>query len=176
VLARSLLYVVADSDEGRENAMKVLVPLKRNDQVKELMPYIEKVARPGMEVVFLVPYPMDGMRWSHEESGTKAIMEAKQLVEYYNWENNLQKARDRVSPALEVLGSRGISVAVDVYAGSLTAALKDYTAKGDVDLIVRRAGIGQRIAGLFNGSDSLWELFKRPRLFPVLLIHPRAVG
>jgi hypothetical protein len=176
VLARSLLYVVADSDEGRENAMKVLVPLKRNDQVKELMPYIEKVARPGMEAVFLVPYPVDGMRWSHEEFGTKAIMEAKQLVEYYNWENNLKKAKDKVSPAFEVLPSRGIAVTVDVYAGNLRAAIKSYTANGDVHLIVTGAGIGQRIAGFLNGSNSLFELFKRPSLFPVLLIHPKAVG
>ncbi|MGH7930728.1 MAG: hypothetical protein ACREQV_23400 [Candidatus Binatia bacterium] len=156
--------------------MKILVPLKRSDQVKDLMPYVEKIARAGMKAVFLVPYPVDGVRWSNEESGIKAVIEGQQLVEYYNWENNLQKAKDRVSPAIEVLPSRGIEVVVDIYAGSLTAAIGDYTARGDVDLIVTAAGFGQRIAGLLNGSNSLFELFKRPSFLPALLIHPKAVS
>jgi hypothetical protein len=140
------------------------------------MPYVEKIARAGMKAVFLVPYPVDGVRWSSEESEIKAIAEGQQLAEYYNWENNLQKARDRVSPAVEDLPSMGIEVAVDIYAGSLTAAIKDYTARGDVHLIVTAAGIGQRIAGLFDGSNSLFELFKRPSFLPVVLIHPKAVS
>jgi len=156
--------------------MKILVPLKRSDRVKDLMPYVEKIARAGMKAVFLVPYPVDGVRWSSEESEIKAIAEGQQLAEYYNWENNLQKARDRVSLAVEDLPSRGIEVAVDIYTGSLTAAIKDYTARGDVYLIVTAAGIGQRIAGLFNGSNSLFELFKRPSFLPVVLIHPKAVS
>lgn len=153
--------------------MKILVPLKRNDQVEDLIPYIEKVSRPGMKTVFLVPYPADGFRWSREESGIRAIIEGKQLVEYYNWESNLQKARDRVSPAVEVLRSSGIEVAVDLYAGNLSAAMREYTTKGDVHLIVTGIGIGQRIAGFLNGSNSLVELFKRRSFFPVLLIHPK---
>jgi hypothetical protein len=52
-------------------------------------------------------------------------------------------------------------------------AVRNYAAKGDVHLIVTRTGIGQRIAGFLNGSNSLLDLFKRPALSPVLLIHPR---
>ena len=33
---------------------KILVPLGQYDRSEELIPYIEKVARPGMKVVFLV--------------------------------------------------------------------------------------------------------------------------
>jgi hypothetical protein len=40
-------------------AEQILVPLKRNDRVEEMIPYIEKVTRLGMGVVFLGPYPMD---------------------------------------------------------------------------------------------------------------------
>ena len=36
-------------------AEQVLVPLKRNDRVEEIIPYVEKVTRPGMEVGFLLP-------------------------------------------------------------------------------------------------------------------------
>jgi hypothetical protein len=36
-------------------AEQILVPLKRNDRVEEMIPYIEKVTRLGMGVVFLAP-------------------------------------------------------------------------------------------------------------------------
>ena len=36
-------------------AEQVLVPLKRNARVEEIIPYVEKVTRPSMEVVFLLP-------------------------------------------------------------------------------------------------------------------------
>ena len=159
-------------------AMKILVPLKQSDQAKALMPYIEQVARPGMEAVFLVPYPVDGLHWSteDEEFGTKAISEGRRLAGYYNWERNLRRAKDKISPAFEALRSKGIEVAVELYADNLTATIKRYTANGDVDLIVTSMGIGQRIAGRLNGSKSLFGLFKQPSFQPMLMIHPKMVA
>ena len=40
-------------------ATQILVPLERDDRVEEIIPYIEQVTQPGMEVVFLAPYHMD---------------------------------------------------------------------------------------------------------------------
>ena len=40
---------------------KILVPLGQYDRSEEMIPYIENVARPGMKVVFLVRYPVDGV-------------------------------------------------------------------------------------------------------------------
>src|SRR5262249_41128305 len=40
-------------------AEQVFVPLKRNDWFEGIIPYVEKVTRPGMEVVFLLRYPVD---------------------------------------------------------------------------------------------------------------------
>ena len=42
---------------------KILVPLGQNDRTDEMIPYVEKMARPGMNVVFLVRYPVDGFIW-----------------------------------------------------------------------------------------------------------------
>jgi hypothetical protein len=61
---------------------------------------------------------------------------------------------------------------VQLYAGNMRNAVQTYTAKGDVHLIVTRAGIAQRIAGFLNRRNSLSDLLKRPALSPVLLIHP----
>jgi hypothetical protein len=152
---------------------KILVPLAQNDRTEEMIPYIEKVVRPGMKVVFLVRYPVDGFIWGKEEFGMKAAFEAKKLVSHYSWEENLRRAAKRISYAAEVLGCKGVEVAVDVYAGSLKKALRSHTLNGDVHLIMTRAGIGDRIARLFDGTGSVFDWFKRPRFSPVLLTQVR---
>jgi nucleotide-binding universal stress UspA family protein len=119
---------------------------------------------------------VDGFRWSHEEIGRKAIEEGIRLASYYNWDSNLRKARERIAPALKALSVKGIEVAVELYAGSMRRAIQEYAAKGDVHLIVSRAGIGQKIAGLLTGNSSLFDLFKRPSFNQVLLIHPTTVA
>jgi hypothetical protein len=154
---------------------KILVPLGQNDRTAEMIPYIEKVARPGMEVVFLVRYPVDGFIWAKEEFGMKAALEAKQLVHYYSWEENLHRAAEKLSSACAALRPKGIEVTVDVYAGSLKKAVRSHTINGDVHLIMTRAGIGDWIARLFDGTGSVFDWFKRPGFFPVLMIKPRTL-
>ena len=151
---------------------KILVPLAQNERAEEMIPYIERVARPGMNVVFLVRYPADGFIWTKEEYGMRAALQAKELVNYYSWENNLENANRMVSPVCEALRAKGVEATVDVYAGSLKKAVRSHTASGDVHLIMQRAGIGQRIAGFLDGSSSLFELFKQPTVSTVLLTHP----
>ena len=151
---------------------KILVPLAQNDRAEEMIPYVERIARPGMNVMFRVRYPAAGFMWTKEEYGMRAALQAKELVNYYSWENNLENANRMVSPVCEALRAKGVEATVDVYAGSLKKAVRSHTASGDVHLIMTRAGIGPRIAGFLNGSSSLFELFKRPTVSTVLLIHP----
>jgi len=152
---------------------KILVPLGQYDRSEEMIPYIEKVVRPGMKVVFLMRYPVDGIGLRKEEYGMRAALEAKNLVNYYSWEGNLEKAKQQVAPACEALQARGIETAVDVYAGSLKKAVRTYTLNGDVHLIMTRAGIGDWIARLFDGTNSVFKWFKRPSFSSVMLINPR---
>ena len=156
---------------------QILVPLRRNDGIDEIIPYVERIAQPGMKVVFLLRYPVDGFIWSRprEESSREAVLAAEKLAKHYSWEENLQRAKSKVSPASEVLHRKGAEVGVDVYGGSLREAVRGYTAKGDVHLIVARAGIGHWITRLLNGTNSVLNLFRRPSSSPVLLIHPRTL-
>jgi hypothetical protein len=154
---------------------KILVPLGQYDRTEEMVPYVEKVARPGMKVVFLVRYPVDGFIWGKEEYGMRAALEAKQLVNYYSWEGNLRRAAEKVSSACAALCPKGIEVAVDVYAGSLKKAVRSHTLNGDVHLIMTRAGIGDWIARLFDGTGSVFDWFRRPRFSPVLLTQVRTL-
>lgn len=154
---------------------KILVPLGQYDRSEEMIPYIENVARPGMKVVFLVRYPVDGFIWGKEEYGMRAALEAKKLVHYYSWEGNLENAKRKVAIACEALRAKGIEAAVDVYAGSLKKAMRSHTLNGDVHLIMTRAGIGDWIARIFDGTTSVFKWFKRPSFSPVMLINPRTL-
>jgi hypothetical protein len=154
---------------------KILIPLGQYDRSEEMIPYIEKVARPGMKVVFLVRYPVDGFIWAKEEYGMKAALEAKELVNHYSWEGNLRRAERKVSSACEALCPKGVEVAVDVYAGSLKKAVRSHMLNGDVHLIMTRAGMGDWITRLFDGTNSVFKWFKRPSFSPVLLINPRTL-
>jgi hypothetical protein len=140
-----------------------------------MIPYVEKVARPGMEVVFLVRYPVGGFIWAKEEFGIRAALEAKKLVSYYSWEENLRRATGKICSAYAALRPKGIEVAVDVYAGSLRKAVRSHTINGDVHLIMTRAGIGDWIARLFDGTGSVFDWIRRPRFSPVLLINSRTI-
>ena len=154
---------------------KILEPLGQNDRIEEMIPYIEKVARPGMKVAFLVRYPVDGIRWQTEAFGIMAALRARELVNHYSWEENLQRAKRKVAPACEVLYPKGVDVAVDVYTGSLKKTVRSHTLNGDVYLIMTRAGIGDWIARIFDGTNSVFKFFKRPSFSPVMLINPRTL-
>jgi hypothetical protein len=150
----------------------ILVPLKRNDRVEDFMPYIAEVARPGTEAVFMVPYPVDGFRWSRADCGGKAIEEGLRLADYYNWDNNLAKAKTRLGPAMAALGANGIETAVEVYAGSMRRAVRTHAANGEVHLIVSRGSVGNWIERLVDAGTSLFRMLKRPAHAPVMLLKP----
>jgi hypothetical protein len=154
---------------------KILVPLGHYDQSDEMIPYIESVARPGMRIVFLVRYRLEGIRLHKEEYGIKAALEAKHSVNYYSWEGNLENAKKRVAPACESLRAKGIEATVDVYAGSLKKTVRNHMLNGDVHLIITRAGIGDWIAKLLDDTTSVFKWFRRPTFSPVMLINPRAL-
>ena len=163
-------------------AKQILVSLRRDDRVEEIIPYVEKVAQPGMKVIFLMRYSGEDFGtmlplWAKMEGGvTGSLAATRQLADIYSWKGNVQRAKQKVSPASEVLKRKGVDVDVAVYAGSLRKAVRGYTVNGDVDLIVTPAGMGTRIARFLSGTISLMQAFKRANFSPAVLIHPTTLS
>jgi len=153
---------------------KILVPLRRYDQSDAMIPYVEKITRPGMKVIFLMPYLVDGHFWGKEECGVMAAMEAKRLAKYYSWEGNLERAKERVARTCEALSVKGIEASVELYAGSLRRAVRSHVSTGDVHLVVTKSGIGSFMGNLLSGMVSVFGL-RRAGYRPVHLVHPSAV-
>ena len=156
---------------------QILVALKRNDRLERIIPYIERVAQPGMRVVCLMPYPVEARLWVQDhwvvtESPLEALLMGRKIVENYSWEMQRRLAEHKVFRAQDALRKRGVEIAVDVYAGSLRRVVGDYMAKEDVCLIMMQSGSGLAVVRFLHRMLSLFGLFKRPNVSPVLLLHP----
>ena len=161
-------------------AREVLVALKSEDRLSQMIPYIEKVAQSGMRVIFL-------LRFSLQPAFTVSQHDS---IELRSFEGELEKTRftrddhcgtasmeeqglseHKVFLALEALRKRGIEITVDVYTGSLRRAIKRYTSKGDVHLIVMRRR-RELVMDCIDKAFPLFGLFKHATLAPVLLLRP----
>lgn len=162
-------------------AREILVPLNRHDRIEEIIPYLKELAKPGMRVVFLIPYPVELWLWLWDhwvttESPREATLAGRKIMDRYSWEKQRGLAEQKVFLARETLHKRGVEVAVDVYTGSLRGVVGDYTANGDVHLIMMRADRGRPMMRLLRRISVPFGLFKRPSFSPVLLLHPDQRG
>lgn len=160
-------------------AGKILVALKSNDRLEEIIPYIEKIAQPGMSVVFLLRYPVTGSflwvrdHWVTAESPREALLAGRRVLEKYSWDVQKGLAEERILVAREALRRKEIEVTVDVYTDSLRRMIRNYTANGDIHLIMMGAGSGHTMMRLLRRTVPLLGLFRRPSSPPVLLFCPR---
>lgn len=163
-------------------AGQILVALRRNERLEQIIPYIERIAQPGMRIVFLIHYPVDGGfgwvrdHWVETESPREAALAGKKILERYSLEEQRQSAEYKVFLAQEALRKRGVEIVADVYTGCLRKVVEGYTRRGDVHLIMMRGGIGLRIMRFLHGTIPFFSLLKRPSFSPVLLLHPDHVG
>ena len=159
-------------------AEKILVPLKRHDRVDEVIPYIEKVTKPGMSVVFLIHHPVNSLKWLQAycgimQCGLEKTMAIRRMVESYSAKMRGQLAQRKVFQTCEALHKLGVKVAVEIYAGSLRKTLRSYVIGGDVGLIVMRPGIGYRIMNFLQGIVSIRAMVRRTAFSPVFVLNPK---
>jgi hypothetical protein len=154
-----------------------------------MVPYIEKIAQPGMRVVFLIRFSPptvskasrhDSMESQYPEES--AFFDGKLAKPQFTRENvrgtqsmeeQRRSAEHKVFLALEALLKRGIEITVDVYTGCLRRAVKSYTCKGDVHLIVMRAK-SELVMNFLHKAFAIFGLVKQPTFSPILVLHPTA--
>ena len=156
-------------------AEKILVPLKKHDPIEEIVPYVEKVAKSGASVVFLVHHPVSGFRWLQAycgiaEGGLEKCLAVRQMIESYSPKTRRQLAQRRVFQTCEALHGMGLNITVEVYTGSLRKTLKSYANNGIAQLLIMRPGIGQRIMSALHGAVSISSVFSRS-FSSTLLLH-----
>jgi hypothetical protein len=164
-------------------ATQILVALKSEDRLSQMIPYIEKIARPGMKVVFLIrfiPQPAsqssrhDWMEYPEqsrffEEESKKSRSPGASIRGTRSIEEQTLAAEHKVFLTLEALLRRGIEITVDIYTGSLRRAVKSYTRKGNVHFIMKRLGKVAAIVQFVRMTLPIFGWFKQRTFSPVLL-------
>ena len=106
--------------------------------MEDVIPYLEQIAPPGCKVILLIHYFVEDLDWFQNRPTMPAIEEQK-LV-----------AKKNTFLALEPLRESGVTVALDIYAGPLRKVVKQYTLRGDIDLVMIAARGGSWIGRLFQ--------------------------
>jgi hypothetical protein len=174
--------------EGKIMAREILVALNSEDRLGQMIPYIEKIALPGMRVVFLIRFiPQPAAKSSRRDSTELECVEESRFFAgepeksrfareniggTQSIEEQRLSAEHRVFLALEALLKRGIEISVDVYTGSLRRAVRRYTSKGAVSLIVMRARREQMMMDFLDKVFPIFGSFKQGTAAPVLVFHP----
>jgi hypothetical protein len=139
---------------------QILVPLRRNDKIEDVVPYLEQIARPGSRVILLIHYSVEGPDWFQSKPTTPVIEEQKPVGEKETF------------LALEPLRERGVTVALDIYAGPLRKVVKQYTLRGDIDLVMIVAGSRSRIGKLLHNCLLFPNFSCVSKSASVLLLRP----
>jgi hypothetical protein len=150
--AHGLRYDLGEDKEMRKKNMakQILVALKGRDRLSHMIPYIEKIAQPGMKVVFLMrcrPQStfMGSLNDREEALFAGCVVEEERIIQEPRDSSFMDEQRliaeHKVFLAQEALLKRGIEVTVDVYTGSLRRVLKSYVRTGNVNMIITGAGM-----------------------------------
>jgi len=123
-------------------AGQILVPFNSHLGVKDIISVIKEAAKPGMRVVFLVRYPVDPWVWFQDhwvttESSRDAMLAGRKIIEKYSRDGQMALAEEMVAPWRYVLQKTGVTVAVDVYTGSLSSVVENYRRGDGISLVMR---------------------------------------
>jgi hypothetical protein len=134
---------------------QILVPFNSHVRVKDIISLIEKDAKPGMRVVFLVRYPVDPWVWFRDhwvttESSRDAMLAGGKVMERYSREGQRALAEEMVAPWRHVLQKMGVKATVAVYTGSLSSVVENHS-RGDEISLVMRAQNNLPIMGFLRG-------------------------
>ena len=120
----------------------ILIAVKRHEQIEEIIPSLKNAVKAGTRVVFLVPDHVNSFQLcclnyvETVQPGASAALAAR----YSRFGTQARFLEHRLSTACEVLSSQGIVVLVHPYTGRLRKAIRKYTAREDVRLIMMANG------------------------------------
>jgi len=121
---------------------QILVPFNSHVRVKDIISVIEKAAKPGMRIVFLVHYPTDIWEllrdhWVTTESSREAALMGRKIMDKYSIEGQRALAEKIVAPWRPALEKMGVKATVDVYTGSLSDVVENYRRHDGASFLIR---------------------------------------
>jgi hypothetical protein len=120
---------------------KIFVGLSPRDPVEEIIPYLERLVKPGMTVVCLLRYPVERRaylrdHWVTTESTRSAIAAGGKLMSRYSWDAQKRLAEEKLAALSRAMRKKAVNVEIDLYTGSLQKSVLDRRANGDVYWVI----------------------------------------
>jgi hypothetical protein len=120
---------------------KILVTMTRHNPINDVMHCLELLARPGMTVMFLFPYPVEGLsyfcdHWVTTESARAAMATGRSLLDRYSREAQTRFAWELVAPAAAALQRKQVQVEIHLDSRSLRKVVRDYGTDENIHWIV----------------------------------------
>jgi hypothetical protein len=159
-------------------ASQIIIPLSRSDQIEEILPYLERVAQPGMKIVFLIHI---GLR--RFEAITAQLLAINSGLFFLSCPTDedqfvrrqIRSAEEHIFACCSALRGKGIEMMVSVFAGSLRKVIHDYAQQDEVHLVMMRGGTGGWLTRTLRHIVSRLHRFRTETLPPVLLFHPTSI-
>jgi hypothetical protein len=155
---------------------QILIALKRNDRVEEIIPFIQQIARPGMKLLCLVHCGVSGLNALMDQllairTGIRLEVLAGSNSKGDVLKERRQWAEQRVLPACDVLRNRGVKIEVIAYAGRLQRVVQNYLQKEDIRLVMMPSR-GDWVTKYLYRIGPMARLLNSGRLRPVVFLLP----
>jgi hypothetical protein len=133
---------------------QILVVLRKWETPDQMMPYLGQVAEPGMRVVFMMPYPLEGWPylrddWIEADTARGALSASNKVLGDYSWDRQKAMAEQKIASLRATFERSRIEVRVDLYTGSLNRIVREHERDRRIHLIVTLAQSRGGITGLF---------------------------
>ena len=152
---------------------RILVPLRTHDRLRDVLPYLELIARPQMEVVFLLQCDDNRYPWwlEHVSTVPTRLQRSASIATLEKAVAQHQRvfiAEDLVVAARKILDVKGTVVHVEFYSGSIKKITKSYQAKNKELTIL----VNTKVSHPQRLLMTLRQLFGRaaPQPLPAMLL------
>ena len=159
---------------------KILIPLRHYDGIELFIPYIEKVARPGSKIIFLIHVghrrfkPITDQLLAIHTGLSPALLPGDNDDEVFD--RRIRSVEQKLFPACVPLREKGMEIIVSVFAGSLRKVVRDYAEREEIHLVMMRSTARNWLSRSMRTAGSFVNFFRVQALPPVLLFHPRSVA
>ena len=148
---------------------QVLVPITSHDDIEEVLPYLEDIARPDMKIVFLVHFGATGFRkLAGQLLEIQSGMPAK-----FSGDSGVPQSRlaYRIERASGMLHDLGVQVEVKFYSGRLQPILRQCIEGSVNQPVIMRPGVNSARRWVQHLFAAL-RLTNPSAAAPVVLSHP----
>jgi hypothetical protein len=158
-------------------AKQILVPIIGSDSIEQLLPYIEKVAQPGMKVVFYVHCSVknfkpliEALLAVHTGIIDPSILSGNASRNVF--EDKKDALKREVLSTCERLIERGIEIGVIVYNVGAKRIMRDCMANEDVHLVIMRPKANNFLRAVLRALGPLARFLQSPLCSSVVLLLP----